>query len=62
MTARSARRGFFQSAIDAVVQARMAQAERYANDALLRLDDETLKAHGYSREALKRNSGGAFFL
>ena len=36
--------GFFRSAFRALVDARMAQAERYVNEALLYLDDETLEA------------------
>lgn len=62
MAARSTGRGFFRNALDAIVAARTAQAERYVNDALLRLDDETLRAYGRTREALKRNSGGSYFL
>lgn len=48
-------RGFFRNAIDALVEARSRQAARYVNGALLMLDDETLKASGYSREELRRN-------
>jgi hypothetical protein len=48
------KRGFFRNAVDALVAAREKQANRYVNGALLMLDDETLKAHGYSREELKR--------
>jgi hypothetical protein len=42
--------------------ARAAQAERYVNDVLLMLDDETLKAKGYTRAALKHRRGGRFSL
>ncbi|MCV0397863.1 MAG: hypothetical protein K5872_10170 [Rhizobiaceae bacterium] len=48
-------RGFFRNAVDALVEARTRQAARYVNGALLMLDDETLKASGYSREELRRN-------
>ena len=40
--------------MDSLVQARTRQVNRYVNGALLMLDDETLKAHGYSRDELKR--------
>jgi hypothetical protein len=56
MTAGSARRGFFRNALDAMIAARERQVGRYVNSALLLLDDETLEAHGYSREALKRGA------
>lgn len=62
MAGNSARRGFFRNAYNAIVAARSAQAERYVNRALLSLDDETLKAHGYTRDTLKRDSGIAYFL
>ena len=44
--------GFFRSALDALVQARQREAERYVNGVLLSLDDETLKSHGYNRAEL----------
>ncbi|WP_028032822.1 hypothetical protein [Chelativorans sp. J32] len=50
------RRGYFRSALDAFIAARERQAARYVNHALLKLDDETLKAHGYDRETLRRNA------
>lgn len=53
----SAKRGFFRSAFDAMVAAREQQARRYVASALLALDDETLKASGFSRAELKRNGG-----
>lgn len=52
--------GFFRGAMDALVAARARQVDRYVNGALLMLDDETLKAHGYNREELKRRSGGSY--
>lgn len=52
--ARTNNKGFFASTLDSLVQARTRQVNRYVNGALLMLDDETLKAHGYSRAELKR--------
>lgn len=49
-------RGFFRSALDSLIDARARQANQYVAGALLMLDDETLKAHGYSRDALKKNA------
>lgn len=54
MTTRN--RGFFRNAVDALIEARSRQASRYVNGALLMLDDETLKAHGYTREALRKGA------
>lgn len=53
----SAKRGFFRNALDAMVAAREKQAQRYVANALLALDDETLKASGFSRAELKRTGG-----
>lgn len=53
----SAKRGFFRSAVDAIMAAREKQAVRHVAGALLLLDDETLKASGYSRAELERRSG-----
>ena len=50
---------FFRNALDAVVAARSAQADRYVSSALLRFDDETLHSHGYRREDLERQARGA---
>ena len=59
----SGKRGFFRSAVDAMMAAREKQANRYVASALLMLDDETLKASGYSRSDLERRSnGGAPYL
>jgi len=46
--------GFFRNALNAVMVARARQANSYVNGALLMLDDETLKAHGYSRSELRK--------
>jgi hypothetical protein len=50
-------RGFFRSAMDALIEARTRQADRYISNALLMLDDETLKARGYSRDELQKRGG-----
>lgn len=47
-------KGFFRHALAAFISARERQANRYVNGALLMLDDETLKAHGYSRAELRK--------
>ncbi|HHZ08314.1 MAG TPA: hypothetical protein GX405_05995 [Rhizobiales bacterium] len=59
MTAKS---GFFRSTFNAFIAARERQASQYVNGALLMLDDETLKAAGYSRAELRRRPSSAFFL
>jgi hypothetical protein len=56
----TAGRGFFRNAVSALVEARERQVSRYVNSALLMLDDETLKSHGYSREELKRRAGATY--
>jgi hypothetical protein len=62
MAKRSSGRGFFRNALDAIVAARTAQAERYVNDAMLMLGDEELKASGLTREALRLRRGGRYYL
>ena len=49
----SQRKSLMSSAYDAMVKARTRQAKAYVHGALLMLDDETLKAHGYSRKELE---------
>ncbi|EKF43379.1 hypothetical protein [Nitratireductor indicus] len=49
------KRGFFRNAFDALIEARQRQVSSYVNGALLMLDDETLRAHGYTRDELKRS-------
>jgi hypothetical protein len=44
--------GILRSAFDALVSASERQARSYVAGALLMLDDETLKANGYSRSEL----------
>ena len=56
----SGNRGFFRGAMDAIIAARQAQANRQVNNALLLLDDETLRAHGYTRAELKRRANQTF--
>jgi hypothetical protein len=63
MAHNSAKRGFFRNAVDAMVAAREKQAHRYVANALLMLDDETLRAGGFDRAELQRRSnGGAPYL
>lgn len=47
-------KSIFRSTLDAMVNARTRQARAYVNGALLMLDDETLKAHGYNRADLQK--------
>jgi hypothetical protein len=54
MTATTNKPGFVRSVLNALVEARQREAERYVNGVLLSLDDETLKSHGYSRAELSR--------
>lgn len=54
MSTISARRGFFRSAMKAIIEARQREASRYVSGVLLGFDDETLKANGYDREELKK--------
>jgi hypothetical protein len=56
----STRSGFFRNALNTLVAARQRQADRYVSGALLALDDETLKAHGYKREELTRRASYRF--
>jgi len=53
--------GFFRSAFKALIAARERQASSYVNGALLMLDDETLKAHGYSRADLRKRPSNAHY-
>lgn len=59
--ANSTNRSFLRNAFDALIEARSRQASRYVNGALLMLDDETLKAQGYSREALNKGTVRHFY-
>ncbi len=43
------------------MDARQRQVRRYVNGALLMLDDETLRAHGYTREELRRNGASTIY-
>lgn len=55
-------RNFFRNAMDAMIEARAKQATRYVNGALLMLDDQTLAAHGYKREELRRNAAVSYLV
>lgn len=56
------KRGFFRSAMDAMVAAREREVSRHINSALLMLDDATLKANGYTREELRKRGSSGFML
>ena len=56
-----AKRGFFRNAMDAMIAAREKQAQRYVNGALLMMDDETLRANGYTRAELRGNTAPYIF-
>jgi hypothetical protein len=60
MAQKTAGRGFFRGAMDAIIEARSRQVNRYVNGALLMLDDETLKANGYSRAELRKNGTSGY--
>jgi hypothetical protein len=53
--------GMFRRSFDRFVEARTREANRYVNAGLLMLDDETLKARGYDRNELKKNSNSFYF-
>lgn len=54
-------RNFFHRALDRVIDARQRQVRRYVNNALLQLDDETLKGLGRTREEIKREGSSAYY-
>lgn len=56
MTTNSAARGFFRSALDAMMAARERQASRYVAGMLLKYDDETLLAGGFRRAELEKQA------
>ena len=60
MSTSNGRRGFFRNAIDALITAREKQAALYVNQALLGLDDTTLKAYGVDRAELNRRARAAY--
>lgn len=55
-----AKRGFFRNAMDAMISARSKQAQRYVNNALLMLDDESLRASGYTRAELQKRGSSPY--
>jgi hypothetical protein len=62
MTASTSKPGFFRNVLNAFVEARQTEAQRYVNRVLLSLDDETLESHGYSRAELsKRGTSNRFW-
>ena len=52
----ASKNGFFRSVLEAFVETRQREAERYVNGVLLSLDDETLKSHGYNRAELSKRA------
>lgn len=48
--------GFFRNAIGSMMAARERQANRCVASAMLRFDDETLRAYGYNRDDLKKSA------
>jgi len=55
-------KNFFRNALDAMIEARAKQANRYVNGALLMLDDKTLAQNGLKREELSRNASAMYIL
>ncbi len=53
--------GFFSRGFKRLVESRSRDADRYVANTLLRMDDETLAARGYSREQLRKVAGGGFY-
>lgn len=60
MATNSARHGFFRNAIGAMMAAREKQAARYVAGVLLKYDDDTLKAGGYSRAELEKRASVSY--
>lgn len=60
MATNSARHGFFRSALDAMMAARERQANRYLAGVLLKYDDDTLRANGYSRADLEKRASTSY--
>ena len=58
----TSKNGFFRSALDTFIAARQRQADGYVSNMLLSLDDETLKAHGYSRAELRKRPSPSYFI
>lgn len=59
--AQNSKRGFFRSAMSAMMAARERQAQHYVDSALLMLGDDALRAHGRTREELRRNGAHRMF-
>lgn len=55
-----AKKSFLHNTLDAMINARTRQAHAYVNGALLMLDDETLKSHGYNRADLQKR-GSSYY-
>ena len=61
MAATNRKSGFFRTALDAFMEARQHEANRYVNGVLLSLDDETLRRHGYNRAELSKHASAPRF-
>ena len=48
--------------MDALIASRQREANRYVSSVLLSLDEDTLRAHGYSRSELRKSAGGTSLL
>lgn len=53
---------FFRKALNRMIEGGERRAAQHVNSALLRLDDETLKMLGKSREELRRNCATRYFI
>lgn len=60
MATNSARHGFFRNAIGAMMAAREKQASRYVAGVLLKYDDETLRAGGFTRAELEKRASVSY--
>jgi hypothetical protein len=62
MATNAARQGFFRSALEAMMAARERQASRFVAGALLKFDDATLLANGYTRAELEKRASVNYLL
>jgi len=56
--AKNSGHGFFRAALEAMMAARQRQANAYVASALLKLDDEALRAAGHNRAELRKRAAG----
>ncbi len=62
MATNASRQGFFRSALGAMMAARERQASRFVAGALLKFDDATLLANGYTRAELEKRASANYIL